>query len=42
MDIVVVDLGDIGIGYDDERQVSKSLNSMGESGGEERQGEIGR
>lgn len=41
MQIVVVDLGDIGIGDDDEREIAQSLDSMRQAGGETREGEVG-
>jgi hypothetical protein len=41
MAVVVVYLGHIGIGDDDEGEILKGLNTVSESSGQERKGEIG-
>lgn len=40
MDVVVVDAGDVGIRNDDEGEVAESLDAMGETDGQEGEGEV--
>lgn len=40
--VVVIDLGDVTIGYDNVRQVSQCLYAVGETNWEQRQREAGR
>ena len=42
MQVGIVDLRDIGIGNDDEREVSQGFDSVGESDGQEGECEVGR
>lgn len=41
MNVIVVDARDVRVGYNDIRQVSEGLDTVGEADGEEAQGKVG-
>lgn len=40
MDVVIVDARDVRVGYDDEREVAKGLDSVGKTDGKEGESEV--
>lgn len=42
MQVIIVDFGDIRIGHNDKRKVSKGMYSMGEADREQGESEVGR